>query len=69
MRKKGKLEINLRFAMGRGRRKEIFLRFGGEDRGYWGIIVKLPLNLVYIYIQIWSSLTNTGIRGFPAPTG
>lgn len=25
-----------------------------------------PLNPVYIYIQIWSSLTNTEIRDFPA---
>ena len=45
MGKRGKLEKNLRFAMGVGLGGDIFLRFGGKDGGYWvvrGLNITLP---------------------------
>ena len=45
--KKGKLEKNLRFAMGMGQRWEIFLRFGRKGGCYW-VIRELNVPLPYL---------------------
>ena len=62
MGKKGKLEINLRFAMGRGRRKEIFLRFGGRN-GEYSIVIEL--RLPYPILNVSCELVGS-CRGYPA---
>ena len=58
------MEKNLRFAMGVGLEREIFLHFGGKD-GYYLVIRKLsaPLPLLNVSCELVGSY-----RGFPDQT-